>query len=113
MGSITSPTKSLQFRIRPGERRIILLIGDAVMAALALLVALYLWGQRDWLGPSFLQLISERIPPWFFFLPALWLALNIEMYDIRRAGHRADTVKGVAIAAAVSLVIYLAVFFIS
>jgi exopolysaccharide biosynthesis polyprenyl glycosylphosphotransferase len=113
MSSILSTSKSVQFRLRPGERRIILLIGDAVMAASALLVALYMWGQKDWLGPSFLELIGERIPPWFFVLPALWMVLNIEMYDIRRAGHRSETVKGVAIAAGVSLIIYLFVFFLS
>jgi exopolysaccharide biosynthesis polyprenyl glycosylphosphotransferase len=83
------------------------------MAALSLLVALYMWGQKDWLGPSFLELIGERIPPWFFLLPVLWMVLNVEMYDIRRAGHRAETVKGVAIAAGVSLIIYLLVFFLS
>lgn len=60
-----------------------------------------------------MELIGERIPAWFFFLPVLWMVLNIEMYDIRRAGHRSETVKGVAIAAAVSLVVYLIVFFIS
>ncbi len=113
MGSINPNAKSIQFRLHPGERRIILLTGDAVMAASALFVALYMWGQKDWLGPSLLELIGERIPPWFFFLPVLWMILNVEMYDIRRAGHRSDTVKGVAIAAAVSLVLYLFVFFLS
>jgi exopolysaccharide biosynthesis polyprenyl glycosylphosphotransferase len=113
MSSINSNSRSLQFRLRPGERRIILLIGDAIAAAGALLVALYLWGQQDWLGPNFMRLIGERIPDWFFFLPILWMVLNIEMYDIRRAGRRSETVKGVAIAAGVSLVVYLIVFFIS
>src|SRR6266545_3155884 len=113
MGSTLSASKSLQFRLRPGERRIILLIGDAAMAALALFVALYVWGQRDWLGPSIQDLIPERIPTWFFYLPVLWMILNVEMYDIRRAGRRSETIKGVAVAAAVSLVLYLFVFFLS
>jgi exopolysaccharide biosynthesis polyprenyl glycosylphosphotransferase len=112
MGSIISAPKSTQFRLRPGERRIILLVGDAVMAALALLVSLYFWGQTDWL-PSIQDLILERIPTWFFFLPLLWMVLNVEMYDVRRAGRRGETVKGVLIAALASLALYLLVFFIS
>ncbi len=113
MGSIIPNSKSRQFRLRPGERRIILLLGDAVVAAGALFVALYLWGRLDWLGPSFVPLIGERIPTWFFFLPVAWMIINIEMYDIRRAGHRSDTLRGIAVTSAVSLAIYMVVFFIS
>jgi exopolysaccharide biosynthesis polyprenyl glycosylphosphotransferase len=39
--------------------------------------------------------------------------LNIEMYDIRRAGRRSETVKGILISAGVSLVLYMFVFFLS
>src|SRR5512135_3042423 len=113
MGSLISAPKSIQFRLRPTERRIILLIGDAVMASCALLVAMYIWSQQDWLGPSISKLIPERIPPWFFLLPVVWMVINIEMYDIRRAGHRGETVKGVLIAAAVCTMVYLVGYFIA
>lgn len=82
------------------------------MAALALLVSIFEWGKQDWLNFSW-ALIVDRIPPWFFILPVIWLILNVEMYDIRRAGRKWETVKGIAVSSAVSLVLYLFVFFLS
>jgi exopolysaccharide biosynthesis polyprenyl glycosylphosphotransferase len=114
MGSISTTQKSFQFRLHPGERRIILLIGDAIAATLALAIALYFWGQADWLDFSW-EFLSERIEQyqWFFFLPIFWIILNVEMYDIRRAARRGETIKGVAVAAAASLFLYFFVFFLS
>jgi len=111
MGYYNAARRSVQFRLRPGERRIILLIGDAVMAGLALFAAIYLWSRADWLSLN--EFRDQRIPNWFYLLPLLWLILNVEMYDIRRAGRRKETMKGVAAAAGVSLVLYLFVFFFS
>lgn len=82
------------------------------MAILALLAAIYFWGQKDWLDFS-KALIIDRIPTWFFVLPVFWLVLNIEMYDVHRAGRRIDTVKGIAVSAGVSLILYMFVFFLS
>lgn len=112
MGSINAVPKSMRFRLRPGERRVILFIGDAVAASLALILAIYMWGQIDWLDFSW-QFLFERIPSWFWLMPLIWLILNVEMYDIRRAGRRSETIKGVAVAAAVSLLMYVFVFFLS
>lgn len=112
MASTGSIQKGIKFHLRPGERKIILLTGDVVMASLALLITLYFWAQRDWLYLS-KEFFSNRIPPWFYFLPFFWLILNVEMYDVRRAGRRSETIKGVGIAAGVSLILYLFVFFLS
>jgi len=112
MGSITAAQRSVRMRLHPGERRIILFLGDAVMAGLALLISIYAWGQKDWLDFS-RAFLSERIPSWFFIMPLLWLILNVEMYDIRRAGRRLETIKGVAGAAGASVFLYLFVFFLS
>ena len=111
MGSISTAQKALQLRLHPSERRVILIIGDLIAACLALAIALFFWGQRDWLDFSF-EFLQQRIPPWFFVLPVLWIILNVEMYDVRRASRRADTVKGVAIAAGISLFLYLGLFFL-
>lgn len=102
----------VRWRMRPGERRALIFMGDALVAVLALGIALITWGLRDWLNFS-LDLLSERVPAWFYLLPILWLLINIEMYDIRRAGNRSDTLKGIALSAGVGIVLYLFVFFLS
>jgi FlaA1/EpsC-like NDP-sugar epimerase len=112
MGSSGSAQKSFRFRLHPGERRIILLVGDLLMAILALFIAIYLWGQKDWLDFS-TDLLIDRVPPWFFVLPVIWIILNVEMYDIRRAANRVETIKGISISAGASLVLYMFLFFLS
>lgn len=111
MGSINPAQRYIPFRLHPGERRLILLLGDALMAGAALVIAIVLWAQEDWLNLR--GLLETRVPGWFYLLPVLWLILNVEMYDIRRAGRRGETVKGVASAAAISMILYLFVFFLS
>ena len=113
MASLSLNTKPAALRLRNTERRLILLIGDAIASGLALIAALYLWASRDqWLtfSPKFL---SERIPSWFWFLPFFWLILMIELYDVRRANRRMDTIRGIIISGLVGAGLYLIVFFIS
>ena len=101
------------WRITPRERRFILLLGDLIVIGLALAVALYFWAMGDlWLKFSW-QFLKERPPDWYFLLPIIWLALLMELYDSRRASKRAETVRGIAAAAAISTILYLAIFFIS
>lgn len=91
----------------------ILLMGDLFVAFFALLIALYFWGQRDiWLSFS-LQFLSERPPFWFYLMPLIWLVLIVELYDVRRAARRRDTLEWIGIAAGVSLVLYTIIFFVS
>ena len=77
-----------------------------------MVVSLLLWASRDWLAISF-EFFRARVPAWFFLLPLLWVLLMVEMYDLRRASHRREIIKGVAVAAGVSIVLYLLVFFLS
>ncbi len=102
----------MRFRLHPAERRAILLIGDVITASLSLILALYFWGLRDWLSFS-RAFLDVRIPSWFFFMPFLWMILNVEMYDVRRAAHKSETIKGVAIAAGAGLLLYILIFFLS
>ncbi len=112
MGTINAVQKSIRLRLHPSERRVILFAGDAIAAVMAMVVAIYLWGQVDWLDFT-LIFLDQRIPSWFFFLPVVWMILNVEMYDIRRAGRRRETVKGVAVSAAMGILLYVVVFFLS
>ena len=100
------------WRLKDGERRIILVIGDLITAFLALIVALMLWGNRDWFNFS-TEFLQYRPPVWYYALPILWVLLLIELYDIRRASRRKDTIIGIAVAGAISMVFYLFVYFSS
>lgn len=100
------------WRLRPAERRGTLFFGDLLASVIALLAGLYFWAQgNEWLNFSW-QFLQERVPVWFYFMPLIWLLLLIESYDIRRSTARLESLKELSLAAGVSLVLYLLVFFI-
>lgn len=101
-----------RWRLRSIERKFILLAGDLIVSAFSMLVALYFWGQKDWLNFSW-KFIQQRAPFWFYLLPIIWVLVLIELYDLKKATRRSETLKGVATAAGISLVLYLIIFFIS
>lgn len=98
------------WRVRPSEQRTILLLGDLVVAAIALFVALYIWGRRDiWFGFT-LDFLQERVELWFYLLPLGWLVMLVDLYDVHRANNWRTTVRGIAIAALIGLVIYAFIY---
>ncbi len=98
------------WRVRPSEQRTILLIGDLVVAAIALFVALYIWGRRDiWFNFS-LDFLQERVELWFYLLPLGWLVMLVDLYDVHRANNWRTTVRGIAIAALIGLAIYAFIY---
>lgn len=101
------------WRLTGRERQFIILIGDLIVAVIALFVALYFWAQQDeWLHFSW-QFLKERPPDWFYFLPLFWIVLLAELYDIRRASRLRDVAQGILFAFLISGVVYLFLFFIS
>lgn len=107
---MNSKNKSAQIRIRPGERRIILLVGDLVAGWIAVGVAIFIWSRPDWLHFS-LEFFQQRVPDWYYLLPFAWLGLMFLLYDIRRASRTSDTLKGILVSAILSLILYLVVYF--
>jgi exopolysaccharide biosynthesis polyprenyl glycosylphosphotransferase len=103
--------KRRRWRMTSGERRIILIIGDFIAAASASFLALYLWAQIDWLGFS-LVFVRFRAG-WFFFLPAIWLFLMVNNYDVIRSSSWGETLRGVLFSGIGGVVLYLAVYFTS
>ena len=89
----------------------ILIAGDLAVTLLALLVALYFWSLGDQWFRFSTQFLQERVVGWFYLLPFFWIVLLIELYDVRRASRRVDTIRGVAIAALVGFGFYLILFF--
>jgi exopolysaccharide biosynthesis polyprenyl glycosylphosphotransferase len=111
--NIPRTLRPLRWRLKPAERRLILLFGDLAMSWIGLVISVYLWSQRDqWLNFS-MEFFKVRPANWFYFLPFVWILLIVELYDIRRASRKNDTIRGVGIAAAISFAIYLLVFFLS
>jgi exopolysaccharide biosynthesis polyprenyl glycosylphosphotransferase len=111
MTSTKDIQKASRWRLRPRERRNLLLLGDFIVAIIALIVALSFWASAaEWLGFS-LAFLQQRTPLWFFTLPLIWLVLLVELYDVNRAGNWRATVRGVAGAALIGLMVYLALYF--
>lgn len=105
-------SKPVRMRLRPQERRLILIIGDLAVAAFSLIIAIFFWAQPDWLNFSF-TFIQERIPWWYYLLPLVWMLLLTELYDVRRASRQREVIRGIIIAAIVSSGLYLLVYFTS
>lgn len=103
--------KSRIWQLRVSERRVLLIAGDFLMAVLALLISLYLWGISErFLGFSE-EFIQRRVPGWFFLLPFIWLVLLVELYDVNKAGDWVRTIRGIIFAAVLGLILYLLLFF--
>jgi len=100
--------KEHRWRFRFVERRVLLLNGDILSEALALVVALIIWGNQA----KYLS-FSERVPGWFYFMPLVWLFLLLELYDIRKASSWSHTLQGVGRAAVIGSIIYLGFYFSS
>jgi exopolysaccharide biosynthesis polyprenyl glycosylphosphotransferase len=102
-----------RWQLRASERVAILLIGDFLVAALALFLALYIWAAGDaWMEFS-LEFIVDRPPFWYFLLPFFWILLLVELYDIHRASKSREILKGIGLATLIYTLIYLLVYFTS
>jgi exopolysaccharide biosynthesis polyprenyl glycosylphosphotransferase len=106
------PQKTSFIRVRSRQRIQILLAGDLLCAGFALFIALYIWALQDeWLSFS-AEFIRTRAPVWYFFLPLIWLFLLLELYDLRKASQKRDTLRAILMAAFIALVLYLFVYFL-
>lgn len=105
-------TISNAWRFRPSERRVVLVVGDLFLSLVALLIGLYFWGIGDlWLGFS-AEFLRTRVPEWFYFMPAIWIILILELYDMHRATNWRDTIRGIITATVLGFGLYLLLFFV-
>src|SRR5512141_1994148 len=106
----TKPT----WRLRPGEQRAVLILGGLLMADLALLAGLYFWFAGDaWLKRFSLEFFRLRVQFWFYLLPAAWMILLIEIYDLHRAANWGRTLRAIMVAGLVGGIAYLLIYFTS
>ncbi|MDH3944443.1 MAG: sugar transferase [Anaerolineae bacterium] len=109
----TKPEPKLRGRrLRMGERRIILIFGDLIMATVSLVAGLYVWAAAETFQKTFLIFLRDRPDRWFFLLPLFWLILLVESYDTHRSSDWSRTLRGVAYAAVLGVGLYLIFFFI-
>jgi exopolysaccharide biosynthesis polyprenyl glycosylphosphotransferase len=107
----TSPG-SAKWRLRPRERRTLLLLVDLLMAIIALGIAIYVWSVADAYQSLTLNFI-RRLPTWFFLLPLAWPILMARLYEEHRARDHKQLMGNIAIAALIGLGVYMVVFFTS
>ena len=122
--------RTTPLRLRPEEHRIILLMGDLLMALGSLFLALYSWSQYNLYRfqvlynqyieqgskPADARRLAEAqtvfdVPLWFYLLPIIWVLLLVELYEPHVAASGKKTTRGIAIAAFVGLLAY-SLFFI-
>ena len=103
-------TRSPKGLVRAREKRSILVIGDLVVAILALAGALYLWSLIDQWSLTFWR---ERVAWWYYLLPFAWLLLLLNLYDPHRVNNLRVTMRGVAAAALIGLVCYAVVYLLA
>jgi len=108
-GVKTTPTPS-KWRLRPRERRTLLLLGDFLMAEIALLISIYVWSVAD-IYQSFSLSFISRLPNWFFLLPFIWPLLMARLYDEHRARSPAQTISNIAFSALIGLGLYMVFYF--
>ena len=107
----TTPT-ARKWRLRPRERRTLLLLGDFLMAEIALIVAIYVWSAAD-LFQAFTFNFISRLPSWFFLLPFFWPLLMVRLYDEHHARYRGQTLRSIAFSALIGLGMYMVFYFTS
>jgi len=106
-------TRNWRWRLRTGERRFLLVLGDLLVAALGVYLALSLWARLDYLGPQPSADFIQARAPWFILLPFGWVLLMLNLYDIHRAASLRETLRGVLMAAVAAAGLYLLVYFTS
>ncbi|MBI5954329.1 MAG: sugar transferase [Chloroflexi bacterium] len=118
-----------RLRLRPSEQRFILVLGDLIASAGAMLLALYVWYRFSLAGKiEYLlergypieraerlapQLLNLNIPVWFYLLPLVWLLLMVDSYEPHAAASWRKTLRGIAVAPIVGLLGYSLIFTIN
>src|SRR5512137_830937 len=103
--------RTYSWQLRVTERRTLLLIGDLTIALASLGISLFYWGTSERFMGFSAEFLQKGVPGWFYFLPLVWLILIVELYDVHRASDWGRTIRVVALAAIMGLVLYLALYF--
>jgi exopolysaccharide biosynthesis polyprenyl glycosylphosphotransferase len=108
--TIRPETITHRWLLRPGERRILLLIIDFLAAVIALAASLFVWSWVDEYYEFSLEFL-RTIPSWFFLMPFIWVLLMVELYDEHRASNWKQTTRSIAMTGLIALGMYLVIYF--
>ncbi len=112
--SKTTPLKQqTSWRLRPGERRLLIIIGDFLFSWAAFGIAVYAWAAALAIDQPLMEFIQQRLQGWFFFLPIFWIILLVDSYDSRTSIDLNKTFRSIAVSAFIGGFIYLVIFFAS
>ncbi len=97
--------------LRISERRLLLVVVDALAVNVSVLVALWLWSRRQ--DAAFTRQYVVSRAHWFLFLTALWLAVSYlnDLYDLKTAADRQRSISALVRAALIVFVIYPVIYF--
>lgn len=102
-----------RLQLRFSERRLLLMMGDALAVVLAVTIALLMWSRAA--RASFdLEFVLPR-SFWYLILPFLWFtqASASNFYDLALASNRLQSLQRLMLITLQMLVVYLLVFFLS
>jgi exopolysaccharide biosynthesis polyprenyl glycosylphosphotransferase len=108
---MTSTASALRSGLTLSEHRALLVLGDAlaVLAAMAMALTIWIWTDNAWASP--VATLMQKGAPRLLWLIPLWFFLVANLYDPHVASSRGRTMYGLLLAAGISLVLYLALYF--
>lgn len=112
MPTIKSVESLHLWRLRPRDRRSLLITGDILMGLVALLIALFFWAFADTTMDFSIEFLG-RIPIWFFSLPFLWPFLLAGQYEEHQARNSRLTIRAIVLAAIIGMMLYMVIYFTS
>ncbi len=104
----TFTRKELRWGLSVTERRALFIVGDMVVALVAAWLALWLWTLT---AQQPLAEFFQLRWPWLLILPAAWLALNLDSYDLYRPPQPAQAWREMVTSAGLAFGLYLVIYF--
>ncbi len=101
------------WQLRPGERRLLITVGDFLFSWIAFVIAVYVWAVAQVQFIPLMDFIQSKLQNWFFLLPIVWIILLVDSYDSRTSSDIRKTVRSISVSALIGAAIYLVIYFAS
>lgn len=112
MTRLEKASKTTSWRLRIGERRTLIILGDLLMAVISLGIAIVFWAKGEITDLGLIEFITLRLENWFYALPIVWLILLVDSYDTKRSTDFRKTLSTISISALIGSFIYFSLYFI-